>query len=368
MKNLFILTITIIMCFNLPNFGQAYKSSWGLEFGGSYPRFVGITAPSYSATNGYGAFASLNRIISEHSGLRLALNYDAMHSTYAVGIDELNQKLTLFSGNFDYLYYFAPCEAASVYALLGVGGMVFTSRNSPLPKYNGTSSAYQINIGFGVEWRLSDDWNLVTELDHHTVSTNDIDGRDVVDNKGLFGSSADSYMKLNVGFSYYFSRGERSKLCDLYSGIALPQPEKVDYNKIEEIVKKYAQKEQKENVAVAAPLESEHWVLVGVEFEFNSARLTQGSYPMLFYTFEVLQNHPDIKVEIEGHTDNIGSNEFNMWLSQKRAQTVKDYLVSKGIDANRMVVKGYGEEQPRATNKSAEGRALNRRIEFKIIK
>ena len=359
MKNITLKVITIIIVFSLTGLSQTYKTSWGFYFGGSYPRFVGITPPSYSSTVGYGGFIALKKNFSEHSGIRLSLNYNNIHSDYTIDNNLHIQKLNLFGSDLDYLYYFTPCEPASFYASFGLGGMIYTSKNSPLPEYDGWSNAYQINIGFGVEWRLSENWNLITELSHHTASSNDLDGRDIVDNKGLFGSSADSYN---------FAKGEPSKLCDLYSGINIPEQKEIDYDKIENIVKKYAPKEEAGKVVVGQPAELEHWVLVGVEFEFNSARLTQGSYPMLFYSFEVLQNHPEMKVEIEGHTDNIGTNEFNLWLSLQRAQTVKDYLVAKGIDPNRLVVKGFGEEQPRATNKTPQGRALNRRIEFKIIK
>jgi outer membrane protein OmpA-like peptidoglycan-associated protein len=72
-------------------------------------------------------------------------------------------------------------------------------------------------------------------------------------------------------------------------------------------------------------------------------------------------------VEIGGHTDNVGSDESNLQLSDSRAKSVVEYLVSKGIDASRLTYKGYGETQPIADNESDEGRAKNRRTEFRVI-
>jgi len=80
----------------------------------------------------------------------------------------------------------------------------------------------------------------------------------------------------------------------------------------------------------------------------------------------MLQN-PDLKVEVQGHTDNIGSESSNQKLSEKRAEVVKNYLVARGVKADRIKVVGYGEKNPIADNKTADGRAMNRRIEFKVI-
>ena len=74
-----------------------------------------------------------------------------------------------------------------------------------------------------------------------------------------------------------------------------------------------------------------------------------------------------LKIEISGHTDNIGTNEYNRELSLKRAQEVVNYLIKTGVDSERMVARGYGEIKPIAPNNTEEGRATNRRTELKII-
>jgi outer membrane protein OmpA-like peptidoglycan-associated protein len=87
---------------------------------------------------------------------------------------------------------------------------------------------------------------------------------------------------------------------------------------------------------------------------------------MLYDAAKAMLKNPDMKVTIEGYTDNIGSESYNQKLSEKRANTVKNYLTSKGIDSGRITVSGKGESNPVADNGTADGRAMNRRIEFKM--
>ena len=81
----------------------------------------------------------------------------------------------------------------------------------------------------------------------------------------------------------------------------------------------------------------------------------------------MLTRFQGIKIEISGHTDNQGKHAYNMDLSKRRAESVRNYLVGKGIDSSRITVQGYGPDQPIDTNKNKAGRAKNRRIEFKIL-
>ncbi len=74
------------------------------------------------------------------------------------------------------------------------------------------------------------------------------------------------------------------------------------------------------------------------------------------------------KIEISGHTDNVGTEEYNLKLSENRAKSVANYLISKGIDKSTLVVNGYGFSKPKTDNNSEENRALNRRVELKFIK
>lgn len=101
-------------------------------------------------------------------------------------------------------------------------------------------------------------------------------------------------------------------------------------------------------------------------FVSGSAKLLAKSYKSLDAVAMELKNDPDLKLDIEGHTDNTGSDNVNQPLSEKRARTVLDYLKSKGVEESRMQSAGYGSSRPVADNKTAKGRTLNRRVELKL--
>lgn len=104
-----------------------------------------------------------------------------------------------------------------------------------------------------------------------------------------------------------------------------------------------------------------------VPFETNSARLLPEANAVLDDVVQVLKDAPEMRLRIEGHTDADGSEEFNLELSQQRAEAVKRYLVSKGISASRLEALGLGETRPIDTNRTPAGRARNRRVEFHIL-
>jgi outer membrane protein OmpA-like peptidoglycan-associated protein len=81
-----------------------------------------------------------------------------------------------------------------------------------------------------------------------------------------------------------------------------------------------------------------------------------------------MKNNPDLKVEIDGHTDSTGTAAYNMMLSEKRAKAVKEFMVTRGIDPKRLTTKGFGITKPAASNDTKEGRAKNRRVEFTPVK
>ncbi len=103
-----------------------------------------------------------------------------------------------------------------------------------------------------------------------------------------------------------------------------------------------------------------------IYYETNSYQLTANSKIVLALFIEFLKENPTVKVEIQGHTDNVGNDDANLKLSEQRAKAVYDYVVGKGIPANRLRYKGYGESQPIADNNTATGRAKNRRTVFLI--
>ena len=108
--------------------------------------------------------------------------------------------------------------------------------------------------------------------------------------------------------------------------------------------------------------------LTHVEFKTGSARLTTASKRRLDRAVNTMKNYEGYSYKIQGHTDNVGNEAANLALSARRAEAVKAYLVSKGIDENILTAEGYGSSQPIASNDTREGREKNRRVVFEIIR
>ena len=108
-------------------------------------------------------------------------------------------------------------------------------------------------------------------------------------------------------------------------------------------------------------------VIQGINFKTKSAEITKDSHKILDKTVQVLVDYPTIRLEISGHTDNVGKPDFNKDLSQRRAESVKDYLVNKGINSARLTAVGFGMDKPLTSNKTAADKAKNRRTEFQLI-
>jgi len=132
---------------------------------------------------------------------------------------------------------------------------------------------------------------------------------------------------------------------------------KGDVKDIKEMLAKMEQKEVVQKVTATAE---------NIEFKTGSAVLTEESKVLLDEVANLLNNIAWVKLDIAGHTDNVGNAEKNKTLSQNRADTVKDYLIEKGLDAAKISSVGYGPERPIASNNTEAGRQRNRRVEFAI--
>ena len=127
-------------------------------------------------------------------------------------------------------------------------------------------------------------------------------------------------------------------------------------------------KSTKLNVKLMSLEENAKLELNNIVFETNSAELTTISYTELDRVVEVLKINTKLKFEISAHTDNVGSDIYNLKLSEKRAKSVVEYLIDKGVSKENLIAKGYGESKPIAPNDTDENKAKNRRVELEILK
>lgn len=103
-----------------------------------------------------------------------------------------------------------------------------------------------------------------------------------------------------------------------------------------------------------------------IQFDFDQARIEPGSRPTLDEIAAILRRHPDVKVVVLAHTCNMGSEEYNLDLSERRAKSVKAYLVKRGVPPPSIRFRGKGFSEPIASNDTEEGRVKNRRVEFRL--
>jgi len=118
---------------------------------------------------------------------------------------------------------------------------------------------------------------------------------------------------------------------------------------------------------IPAELKKFTGVIPDIQFKLDSDQLLSSSFPTLNQAADVLARYASVRIEIQGHASSEGEDAYNQELSQRRAEAVRRYLVGRGVDAGRLTAVGYGETVPVDTNKTEEGRARNRRVEFHIV-
>lgn len=365
MKNIYIFILILIISFDVSQ-AQLATDSWGFGFGGRYPRYLSANIDALNSN--YGGYLSVQRTFSEHFALRLKGGYSHLEGEW---IDQtpayVTQSTNLITGDLDFMYYLIPCEPVSPYIFAGAGGNYRMLTNKATASVEDNAFGSQYNLGGGVEWRIGDEWKFVSEFGFHSTGNSELDG--TINNIEL--NPRDTYWGISLGLNYIFAKGDPSPMCELAPGLTVEMKDMTDYNKIEDMIKRHIPKEIIKEVVVDKyiyAITDDRIVLIGVNFAFDKSDLLPESYSVLDKGVKLLKDNPNVNVEIEGYTDYIGTAEYNMQLSIERAIRVKEYLVSQGIADSRLSTVGYGQGNPVASNETEEGRTMNRRIVFRIIR
>lgn len=342
---------------------EVATDSWEVGAAFLFPEYY--TVDINSVFSNWGAQGTIQRNFSENVGLRFKLGYAHLEGQWqTTSLNWLTESTDLIVGDLDLLYYFAPCSPLSPYVFGGVGAAHETINFAPTPGLDTNDLSAELNIGCGAEYKINPMWRITGEFGFHITDNSKLDG--AIDPTKLNGH--DSYISLSLGVSYLFGMGKPSKICEpcmVSMANGAPMTDMTDYGKIEDLIIKHIPKEVVNDRCIIE-YAKDLLVLYGVNFEFDKSTLLPESYPVLDQGVKLLTEKPDVNIEIQGYTDYIGTMGYNQELSLQRAESVKSYLVSKGIASSRLTTVGYGKGSPVGDNKTEEGRAMNRRIVFRI--
>ncbi|MEK7286650.1 MAG: OmpA family protein [Nitrospirota bacterium] len=298
------------------NVALAADMRWYLTPGAAYI----MEDKDRDADNSIGFQLGVGKPISDNLNIELTAVLDSLPRDW--DSSEFDQTGLLL----DALYFFSHGQRISTYGVLG-GGVLQTRFKTD------KGIAPMVNAGIGVMSRL---WKERVGL------RGDIRYRIDERNLDLVGEKSFGDWIVNVGF-----------VVPIGGGISVGKKSFTG-----ETTKKI-----KLDLSSGSPI-----VLKGVNFELGSDRLLPESLPILDEVAATLQKHSKVSVELAGHTDNSGPAEFNQGLSQRRAASVMEYLIGKGVSKDRLQAAGYGSQMPIADNGTPEGMAQNRRVELNVLK
>lgn len=382
------LTLLLLLTISSVGFAQTtYENGWGVGLVLTSPRMF---ADTYNENFDFGGGLTLVRDLDEMNTIRLKVNYNRFTSVAGPTLLTNPPSTDAFGIGLDYLMTLNPySKTLKVYGGVGFSIIGYKVENP----FNSGASQFRfgelsMNVSLGARHDFSKDIAATVEIGHHTLSTDKFDGI-MGPNGGIFGGVLDSYASVNLGLTWYFSRGPESKPAALPSGVEIdykkiekmindakvtppPPTPPVDYNKIEDMIKKYlkdAPKHEDKKPDEKKPDVIDHEItLHAVYFDLNSSEIKAEYQSILDKNAGQLLQNKAVKVEVIGHTDISGDPAKNQALSEKRAMNVKNYLVKKGVEASRMTTKAVAATMPAASNDDDEGKALNRRVDFKVVK
>jgi OOP family OmpA-OmpF porin len=318
-----------------------------------------LTDSDRKADDGWGAGVALGKPLNEKWNLEFLLRGEKMN------IDNSSSDVDIYTMGANGLYFFNRNPGFAPYAVMGLGYM---RTKIPGEADNGIMG----NLGVGFMRQLSDNVALRADARYRLVSNN------------LAGYNANTFGDVLINVGLNIALGQKAQPQPVAQPAPepmpaaqpapepmpvaqpapqpAPAPEPVVQPAEPAPVLKTKQAEQLEKAQSGDVVT----ILEGVNFEFDSSRLRPDAIVILDEAVLVLNHRKDMNVDIVGHTDSIGTKQYNQGLSERRAKSVYDFFVSKGIAADRMTTRGFGETKPVATNKTRAGRAKNRRVELHV--
>ena len=344
------------------------------------------TASSAMASDDTGAFyigpmlqyglLDKDRIAKDDFGAQIGLGYnlplgfsveaDASRGTYNITDSSVRQRLSVYS--LDVIKKFFPDSVIQPYALAGGGEM-----DDTLTRYPRTYHTFEAEAGGGVLWGIGSQTGS-TRVQLRTEAKYRLDWA----NRTFDGPKDPSDLIFGVGFNMEFGAPTPPpppppppKIVEVQAPPPPPPPPPPgpvdsDGDGVPDNIDQCPNTPKGTPVdAVGCPIKDEIR-LQGVNFATGSATLIPTSDFVLSYAVQSLKKNPSLVIEVDGHTDSVGSDKKNLALSQARAETVMSYLQTHGV-SNTMTAKGYGKEHPIADNKTADGRLQNRRVTLKVV-
>jgi len=268
---------------------------------------------------------------------------------------DTNQDVDVYQWELDFLFHLFPESMLTPYLEAGLGGLTYD------PEDSSTQTRALMNVGAGLKWFLNDTFALRADV------------RNMLALNGLSFDDKEHHWSYTLGLTMSFG-GEVKQPppapaptpppAPAPAPKPTPAPEPAPKDSDGDGVTDDMDKCPKTPAGVTVD-ERGCWVISTVVlFDFDKADLKPMAMEELDKAYEILKDD-ELKIEIQGHACNMGPDDYNQDLSESRAQTVKDYLVGKGIDEGRLTTMGYGESNPAADNTTEEGRMKNRRVEFK---
>jgi OOP family OmpA-OmpF porin len=267
--------------------------------------------------------------ITENLGVDAAINYVDTKFEHAQRLDDKDVSVYLY--HLDLLYHLMPESSIVPYLAAGVGGITYDPREKGIDM----STDFIANYGLGLKYFIMPTMGLRGDV-RHVIGCNECE----TSNNLLY----------TAGLIFAF--GGKEEIKEAPPPPPAPVPEVVP-----------------PPPPPPSPKEEQGaYVFRNIYFDFNKANLREESLPIIDEVAGLLKAKPDMKMEIQGHTDSKGTAAYNLKLSERRAEAVKAYLVKdEAIKPERLTTKGYGLTKPVTTNATEEGRAKNRRVEFTPI-